>query len=64
MRLKRHACIGFVAVWFGINLVFGLGAMPLLGEEQSIAWEAHIGGFFVGLLLFAVFDPARHRVPS
>jgi membrane associated rhomboid family serine protease len=56
--LRDRRVLAFIAVWFGINIVFGLGAMPLLGEDQSIAWEAHIGGFLVGLLLFAVFDPA------
>ena len=61
--LQDRRVLAFVAVWFGINIVFGLGAMPLLGEGQSIAWEAHIGGFLVGLLLFAVFDPARRSPP-
>ena len=61
--LKDGRVLAFVAVWFGINVVFGLGAMPLLGEDQSIAWEAHIGGFLVGLLLFGLFDPIR-RNPS
>jgi membrane associated rhomboid family serine protease len=49
----------FLAVWLGVNLLFGLGAAPLLGENQSVAWEAHVGGFFAGLLLFDLFDP-RH----
>jgi membrane associated rhomboid family serine protease len=26
-------------------------------EGQSVAWQAHIGGFFAGLILFALFDP-------
>jgi hypothetical protein len=25
--------------------------------QQSIAWQAHIGGFVAGLILFALFDP-------
>ena len=57
--LRDRRVLAFIAVWFGINIVFGLGVMPLLGEDQSIAWEAHIGGFLVGLLLFALFDSAR-----
>jgi membrane associated rhomboid family serine protease len=47
----------FLAVWLGVNLLFGLGAGPLLGENQSVAWQAHVGGFFAGLLLFGLFDP-------
>lgn len=45
----------FILVWLGINLVFGLlnfGA----DAEGSIAWEAHIGGFFAGLLAFGPLD--------
>lgn len=47
----------FVAVWFGINILFGLGSVSIGGGEQSIAWQAHIGGFLAGLILFAWFDP-------
>jgi membrane associated rhomboid family serine protease len=47
----------FLVVWLGVNLLFGLGAAPLLGENQSVAWQAHVGGFAAGLLLFDLFDP-------
>jgi membrane associated rhomboid family serine protease len=47
----------FLGVWLGVNLLFGLGAGPLLGENQPVAWQAHVGGFFAGLLLFGLFDP-------
>ena len=30
-------------------------------EGQQIAWQAHIGGFFAGLLLFSAFDPVVPR---
>ena len=33
----------------------GLGR-PGLTEASSIAWEAHLGGFYVGLLTFGFFD--------
>jgi membrane associated rhomboid family serine protease len=29
--------------------------------DQQIAWQAHIGGFFAGLILFGVFDPVVPR---
>ena len=44
-------------MWFGLNLLFGLGSPTLMGAGQSVAWEAHIGGFLAGLLLFSFFDP-------
>jgi membrane associated rhomboid family serine protease len=48
----------FLVVWFGINILFGLGSLPVTGSDQPIAWQAHIGGFLAGLLLFSWFDPA------
>jgi membrane associated rhomboid family serine protease len=50
----------FLIVWFGINILFGIGSIPLLGGEQTIAWQAHIGGFLAGLFLFSWFDPKPH----
>jgi membrane associated rhomboid family serine protease len=48
----------FLAVWFGINLLFGMGSLPITGGDQPVAWQAHIGGFLAGLFLFSWFDPA------
>jgi membrane associated rhomboid family serine protease len=50
----------FVGVWFGLNMLIGLGSISIAGE-QSVAWQAHIGGFLAGLLLFAAFDPVRRH---
>jgi membrane associated rhomboid family serine protease len=55
--LRDSRVLIFLAVWFGINLLFGLGAMQISGENEVVAWEAHIGGFLAGLLLFSWFDP-------
>jgi membrane associated rhomboid family serine protease len=49
----------FLGVWFGLNLLFGLGAVGITGSEQAVAWQAHIGGFLAGLLAFALFDPIK-----
>jgi len=56
----------FIAVWIGLNALFGLGTVSLGGEAgQEIAWQAHIGGFFAGLFLFNLFDPVvPHRAPD
>ena len=48
----------FLAVWFGINIIFGIGSLSFTGGDQPVAWQAHIGGFLAGLLLFSWFDPA------
>jgi membrane associated rhomboid family serine protease len=54
----------FIAVWFGINLLAGLGVPLGGGGDVKIAWEAHVGGFIAGLLLFSLFDPVKGRTPS
>jgi len=51
----------FTGVWFGLNLFMGLASAPMAGEGASIAWQAHIGGFVAGLLLFPVLDPVGRR---
>ncbi len=52
----------FLAVWLGLNALFGLGAISFgMQAGQEIAWQAHVGGFFAGLLLFDAFDPAVPR---
>ncbi len=49
--------LSFLGIWFAVNLVFGIsGAGPGLASG-AIAWDAHIGGFLAGLLLFPLFDP-------
>ena len=47
----------FTTIWLVINYLFGSGIVPMPGAEgQSIAWEAHVGGYVSGLLLFSLFD--------
>ena len=55
--LKSPRVLGFLAVWFGINIVFGVGSIAIGSAAQSVAWQAHIGGFLAGLFLFSWFDP-------
>ena len=48
--------LGFSAVWLTINLLTGLSGLALTGQVESIAWEDHMGGYLVGLLLVGVFE--------
>jgi len=60
--LRDPRVLGFLAVWFGVNIVFGVGAIGLgTTDMTTVAWQAHIGGFFAGLLLFSLFDPIPRR---
>jgi membrane associated rhomboid family serine protease len=55
--LRNGRVLAFLGIWFGLNLITGIGAIAIGTHAQSIAWQAHIGGFFAGLLLFSLFDP-------
>jgi membrane associated rhomboid family serine protease len=57
--LRDMRVLVFLVVWFGTNILFGIGTISMPGFEQTVAWQAHIGGFFAGLLGFAIFDPVR-----
>lgn len=62
--LRDARVLIFLGVWFGLNLIFGLGSIGFGGEDQAIAWQAHIGGFLAGLLAFALFDPVPTVPPG
>ena len=55
--LRDRRVLGFLAVWFGVNIIFGAGSLALGTDGAAVAWQAHIGGFFAGLFLFSLFDP-------
>jgi membrane associated rhomboid family serine protease len=55
---KRIVMASIVFVALNLMAIIGFGRM---GETQAIAWEAHLGGYFFGLLAFAVFDAAAHK---
>lgn len=57
--LRTPNAVIFILIWVGLNILTGLfgGAWP--GQSRTIAWEAHIAGFFTGMVLFRVFD--RHK---
>lgn len=62
--LQNPRAGAFVVVWFALNLLFGLGSLSIGGSaDQAIAWEAHVGGFVAGLLMFSAFDPPWRAPP-
>jgi len=58
--LRNPRVLGFLAVWFGVNIVLGVRDLTPGTDGASVAWQAHIGGFIAGLILFALFDPIPH----
>jgi membrane associated rhomboid family serine protease len=59
--LRNPRVLIFIVVWFVLNLIFGIGSKIVPGSEADIAWQAHVGGFLTGLLLFPLFDPVPPR---
>ncbi len=54
---RNRTVIIFTVMWLAGNVLIAVG-MPLVGGGAGqIAWDAHIGGFLFGFLLFALFDP-------
>jgi membrane associated rhomboid family serine protease len=49
----------FIGIWVAANTFFGVTSVGPSGEDQLIAWEAHLGGFLAGLFLFPLMLPIR-----
>ncbi len=54
--LRDPRVLQFTLLWFAVNLIIGLVAVPLGITETTVAWEAHVGGFVAGFVLFRFFD--------
>jgi membrane associated rhomboid family serine protease len=57
--LRDTRVLLFLLVWFGINFIFGVGSFSTLTGGETVAWQAHVGGFLAGLLLFSWFDRVK-----
>ncbi len=53
--------VTFTLIWFAINLLAGAGVLDPSRDGQSIAWEAHVGGFIAGLLCFGLIDNSGYQ---
>jgi membrane associated rhomboid family serine protease len=60
--LSNRRILSFIAGWTVLNVVLALGFSGVM-DGISIAWEAHVGGFYMGLLTFGYFDrqPPVHQ---
>jgi membrane associated rhomboid family serine protease len=67
VALRNPRVVIFLLVWFAVNILFGVGVVGVPGAPQEIAWQAHVGGFLAGLILFPLFDPvgaSQHKDSS
>jgi membrane associated rhomboid family serine protease len=58
--IRNRQVLIFLGIWFATNYIFAF-VQPLGLMDASIAWEAHLGGFLVGLLIFPLLDPLPAR---
>ncbi|SIQ12554.1 Membrane associated serine protease, rhomboid family [Rhizobium sp. RU20A] len=58
--LSNRSVLVFTGIWFITNFIVGIASVFAVGGAP-IAWEAHVGGFLFGFLLFGLFDPPRAR---
>lgn len=63
VALRDRRIVIATLAFVGLNLLALIG-FGSFGEAAAIAWEAHLGGYFFGLLAFAWFDRApQHELP-
>lgn len=52
--LRNYRAVALIAAWLALNVVDALVASD---DAYRVSWEAHVGGFLAGLLMFSLFDP-------
>lgn len=55
--MRNRTVFIFTLLWFLGNVMVAIGVPLVGGGDAQIAWDAHIGGFLFGYLLFGLFDP-------
>lgn len=54
--LRNNRARIFIIIWVGLNALMPFLPIFMGGMEVQIAWEAHLGGFFAGLLIAPLFE--------
>jgi membrane associated rhomboid family serine protease len=62
MARSRRA-VAFALILVITNIIFAVGIDLMSGDGQAIAWQAHLGGLFAGVLVFPLFDPVGREEP-
>jgi membrane associated rhomboid family serine protease len=57
--LRNFRAVVLVVAWLALTVLDAVFDAP--DGAMRVSWEAHIGGFLTGLLLFPLFDPAPSR---
>jgi membrane associated rhomboid family serine protease len=59
---SNRTALTFLGFWLVANFLSGVFPASIGLTDVTIAWEAHVGGFLVGLLAFDWFDPPAPAV--
>lgn len=59
--INQQKTLTFIIFWLVINVVFGLVPGEYFGVNGRIAWEAHLGGFAIGLILPFILPPSVNQ---
>ena len=51
----------WTAIWTALNVAAGVTGLGTGGGAQLVAWQAHLGGYGMGLLLAGFFDALANR---
>lgn len=51
--------LAFFSIWMVVNALAGSGFVSFGDAGSEIAWQAHIGGFLAGFVLFSIFERSR-----
>ncbi|ACM26662.1 rhomboid family intramembrane serine protease [Agrobacterium rhizogenes] len=54
--LRSRTVVVYILMWIAGNALVAFGITLVGDSSQPVAWDAHIGGFLFGFLLFSLFD--------
>jgi membrane associated rhomboid family serine protease len=54
--LLSRPIVGFTVIWMIVNFVVGVTGLGLSDTTATVAWVAHLGGYFAGLIGITLFD--------
>jgi membrane associated rhomboid family serine protease len=59
--VREIPAVFFIIVWFGLQVISGVGSLGIDADVGGVAIFAHIGGFLVGLALVARLRPRPNQ---
>jgi membrane associated rhomboid family serine protease len=59
--VRELPAVFFIVIWFGMQLLSGIGSLGIDQQTGGVAFFAHIGGFLGGLWLLRAFGFSRNR---